>query len=78
VDLGGLLSLILDGSISIDRIEEFAKLPKEEKIVTSDEVTINEDSSWPSAGSLTFSNFSMKYKYIWVPVALPSSHTYIV
>ncbi|KAJ6550467.1 P-loop containing nucleoside triphosphate hydrolase protein [Mycena vulgaris] len=69
VDLGGLLSLILasyasveNGSISIDRIEEFAKLPKEEKTITSDEATINEDSSWPSAGSLTFSDFSMKYR----------------
>ncbi|KAF8145129.1 P-loop containing nucleoside triphosphate hydrolase protein [Mycena galopus ATCC 62051] len=70
VDLGGLLIIILasyasveNGSISIDRIEEFAKLPKEEKTITTDEVTINEDdSSWPSAGSLTFSDFSMKYR----------------
>ncbi|KAJ6522258.1 P-loop containing nucleoside triphosphate hydrolase protein [Mycena capillaripes] len=69
VDLGGLLTLILasyasveNGSISIDRIEEFAKLPKEEKTMTSDEVMINEDSSWPSAGNLTFSDFSMKYR----------------
>ncbi|KAF8149760.1 hypothetical protein K438DRAFT_1988782 [Mycena galopus ATCC 62051] len=56
-------SILENGSISIDRIEEFAKLPKEEKTITTDEVTINEDdSSWPSAGSLTFSDFSMKYR----------------
>ncbi|KAF7338983.1 hypothetical protein MVEN_01974500 [Mycena venus] len=48
-----------NGSIAIDRIEEFAKLPAEEK---SDEIKINHHSAWPSAGSLTFSDFSMKYR----------------
>ncbi|KAF7364178.1 hypothetical protein MSAN_01077100 [Mycena sanguinolenta] len=46
-----------NGSISIDRIEEFAKLPTEEKITV-----VNDPPNWPSAGSLTFSNFSMKYR----------------
>ncbi|KAJ6527171.1 P-loop containing nucleoside triphosphate hydrolase protein [Mycena capillaripes] len=47
-----------NGSVSIDRIEEFAKLPEEEKT----EITINDYSAWPSAGSLTFSDYSMKYR----------------
>ncbi|KAF8205875.1 hypothetical protein K438DRAFT_1963648 [Mycena galopus ATCC 62051] len=53
-----------NGSIAIDRIEEFAKLPSEEALNTSDElpITINDGWAWPSAGSLTFSDFSMKYR----------------
>ncbi|KAJ6548978.1 P-loop containing nucleoside triphosphate hydrolase protein [Mycena capillaripes] len=47
-----------NGSIAIDRIEEFANLPEEEKR----ELTINDQSAWPSTGSLTFSNYSMKYR----------------
>ncbi|KAJ6527114.1 P-loop containing nucleoside triphosphate hydrolase protein [Mycena capillaripes] len=47
-----------NGSVAIDRIEEFAKLPEEEKT----EITINDYSSWPSAGSLSFSGYSMKYR----------------
>ncbi|KAJ6524323.1 P-loop containing nucleoside triphosphate hydrolase protein [Mycena capillaripes] len=47
-----------NGSIAIDRIEEFAKLPAEEKT----ELEIQDYSAWPSAGSLTFSNYSMKYR----------------
>ncbi|KAJ6476005.1 P-loop containing nucleoside triphosphate hydrolase protein [Mycena vitilis] len=46
-----------NGSIAIERIEEFAELPQEEKaVVTTDH------SSWPSAGQLTFADFSMKYR----------------
>ncbi|KAF7344066.1 p-loop containing nucleoside triphosphate hydrolase protein [Mycena venus] len=66
VSLGMLLTLLLNsyasvenGSIAIDRIKEFAKLPMEEK---SNEIAINRHSAWPSAGSLTFSDFSMKYR----------------
>ncbi|KAF7344045.1 hypothetical protein MVEN_01694000 [Mycena venus] len=51
-----------NGSIAIHRIEEFAKLPKEEKTRLPDEIIINDHSAWPSAGSLTFSDFSMKYR----------------
>ncbi|KAJ7224728.1 P-loop containing nucleoside triphosphate hydrolase protein [Mycena haematopus] len=50
-----------NGSIAIDRIEEFAKLPAEEKPSTSDTLAVITD-AWPSAGSLTFSDFSMKYR----------------
>ncbi|KAJ6612057.1 P-loop containing nucleoside triphosphate hydrolase protein [Mycena sp. CBHHK59/15] len=51
-----------NGSIAIDRIEEFAKLPKEERTRLPDKITINDYSAWPSAGSLTFLDFSMKYR----------------
>jgi hypothetical protein len=52
-----------NGSVSIDRIAEFAKLPEEEKTVVDESlITINE--AWPSTGSLTFSDFSMKYRYV--------------
>ncbi|KAJ6486599.1 P-loop containing nucleoside triphosphate hydrolase protein [Mycena vulgaris] len=67
VDLGMWLTFLLisyasveNGSIAIDRIEEYAKLPKEEKTVTSDEITPL--SAWPSAGRLVFSDFSMRYR----------------
>ncbi|KAJ7751884.1 P-loop containing nucleoside triphosphate hydrolase protein [Mycena maculata] len=48
-----------NGSIAIDRIEEYAKLPEEEKTAPSDERDL---SAWPSAGSLVFSDFSMRYR----------------
>ncbi|KAJ7364754.1 P-loop containing nucleoside triphosphate hydrolase protein [Mycena albidolilacea] len=53
-----------NGSVAIERIAEFAKLPEEEKTSTTDEVsiTIRDHSTWPSAGSLAFSDFSMKYR----------------
>ncbi|KAF7360011.1 hypothetical protein MVEN_00728700 [Mycena venus] len=69
VSLGMALTHILtsyatveNGSVSIDRIEEFAKLPEEEKTIASGEITINNRAGWPSAGSLAFSEFSMKYR----------------
>ncbi|KAJ7216700.1 P-loop containing nucleoside triphosphate hydrolase protein [Mycena rebaudengoi] len=69
VSLGMSLTHILtayatveNGSVSIDRIEEFAKLPEEEKAIASGEITINNRGGWPSAGSLAFSIFSMKYR----------------
>ncbi|KAJ7676688.1 P-loop containing nucleoside triphosphate hydrolase protein [Mycena polygramma] len=46
-----------NGSIAIERIEEFAELPQEEKAVAT-----TDHSSWPSAGQLTFADFSMKYR----------------
>ncbi|KAJ7827389.1 P-loop containing nucleoside triphosphate hydrolase protein [Mycena leptocephala] len=59
-----------NGSVSIDRIAEFAKLPEEEKTVVDESlITINE--AWPSTGSLTFSDFSMKYRDD-LPLALKS------
>jgi hypothetical protein len=59
-----------NGSIAIDRIEEFAKLPAEEK---PNEIKIDDHSAWPSAGSLTFSDFSMKYRYfLLAPLAQAS------
>ncbi|KAF7360909.1 hypothetical protein MSAN_01120800 [Mycena sanguinolenta] len=53
-----------NGSIALDRIEEFAKLPAEEEPSTSDAlaVTIDDNLSWPSEGNLSFSDFSMKYR----------------
>jgi ATP-binding cassette subfamily C (CFTR/MRP) protein 1 len=51
-----------NGSIAIDRIEEYAKLPEEEKIITSDEIA-TDLSAWPSTGRLVFSDFSMRYRY---------------
>ncbi|KAJ7717538.1 P-loop containing nucleoside triphosphate hydrolase protein [Mycena maculata] len=51
-----------NGSIAIDRIEEYAKLPEEEKTAPSDEVAVSALSAWPSAGSLAFSDFSMRYR----------------
>ncbi|KAJ7869699.1 P-loop containing nucleoside triphosphate hydrolase protein [Mycena olivaceomarginata] len=53
-----------NGSIAIDRIEEFARLPAEETTGSSEQVSISvqDGSAWPSAGSLAFSNFSMKYR----------------
>ncbi|KAJ6526464.1 P-loop containing nucleoside triphosphate hydrolase protein [Mycena capillaripes] len=76
VFLGATLTVMLgsyaaleNGSIAIERIEEFAKLPKEEKIATYAANSINDHSCWPSAGSLTFSDFSMKYRD-YLPLAL--------
>ncbi|KAF7334709.1 hypothetical protein MVEN_02301600 [Mycena venus] len=67
VSLGMLLAHLLtsyatleSGTVAIDRIEEFAKLP-EEKTSTSD-VVISGHSTWPSGGRLTFSDFSMRYR----------------
>ncbi|KAJ6465983.1 P-loop containing nucleoside triphosphate hydrolase protein [Mycena vulgaris] len=51
-----------NGSIAIDRIEEYAKLPEEEKTVVGDEIAISDFSAWPSAGRLVFSDFSMRYR----------------
>ncbi|KAJ7644824.1 P-loop containing nucleoside triphosphate hydrolase protein [Roridomyces roridus] len=69
VGLGQTLTHILNsyasvenGSIAIDRIEEYAKLPEEEKLFVSDEVVLKDLSAWPSAGHLTFSDFSMRYR----------------
>jgi ABC-type multidrug transport system fused ATPase/permease subunit len=58
-----------NGSVAIDRIQEFARLPAEEKTSSLEEVSVNvqNGSAWPSAGSLAFSDFSMKYRYLWLP-----------
>ncbi|KAJ7837907.1 P-loop containing nucleoside triphosphate hydrolase protein [Mycena leptocephala] len=68
VSLGMILGHLLNsyasvenGSVAIDRIAEFAKLPEEEK-TTSHGPTIRDHSTWPSTGTLTFSDFSMKYR----------------
>ncbi|KAJ6535718.1 P-loop containing nucleoside triphosphate hydrolase protein [Mycena capillaripes] len=47
-----------NGSVAIDRIEEFAKLTGEEKT----RIDVNAHSAWPSAGSLRFEDYSMKYR----------------
>ncbi|KAJ7753658.1 P-loop containing nucleoside triphosphate hydrolase protein, partial [Mycena maculata] len=69
VSLGTLLThlltvyaLVENGSIAIDRIEEYSKLPAEEKIGSSDEIVVRELSAWPSEGRLVFSDFSMRYR----------------
>ncbi|KAJ7653006.1 P-loop containing nucleoside triphosphate hydrolase protein [Mycena rosella] len=69
VGLGMLLSHLLtsfasveNGSIAIDRIQEYATLPAEEKTGTADEIAASDLSSWPSAGNLVFSDFSMRYR----------------
>ncbi|KAJ7664769.1 P-loop containing nucleoside triphosphate hydrolase protein [Mycena rosella] len=68
--LGMLLSHLLtsfasveNGSIAIDRIQEYANLPAEEKSSMANEITSSDLSAWPSTGSLVFSDFSMKYRY---------------
>ncbi|KAJ7110721.1 P-loop containing nucleoside triphosphate hydrolase protein [Mycena crocata] len=65
VSLGFTLNHLLNsfasvenGTVAIDRIEEFAKLPEEEKT----EVSINDHSAWPASGNLAFADFSMKYR----------------
>ncbi|KAJ7163527.1 P-loop containing nucleoside triphosphate hydrolase protein [Mycena crocata] len=50
-----------NGSVAIDRIEEFSKLPEEEKNALK-KIRINEQQAWPSTGSLNFADFSMKYR----------------
>ncbi|KAK7008519.1 hypothetical protein R3P38DRAFT_2643731 [Favolaschia claudopus] len=66
VSLGLTLSHVLssyasmeNGTVSIDRIEEFAKLPAEEK---TDEFVVSTDPSWPAKGSLAFQDFSVRYR----------------
>ncbi|KAK7045035.1 P-loop containing nucleoside triphosphate hydrolase protein [Favolaschia claudopus] len=66
VSLGLTLSHVLssyasmeNGTVSIDRIEEFAKLPAEEK---NDEFVVSTDPSWPAKGSLAFQDFSVRYR----------------
>ncbi|KAF8184562.1 hypothetical protein K438DRAFT_2020317 [Mycena galopus ATCC 62051] len=68
VSLGQWLTHLLNsvasvenGSVSIDRITEFARLPEEEKSTVNENV-LNDDQNWPSAGNLAFSDFSMKYR----------------
>ncbi|KAJ7505071.1 P-loop containing nucleoside triphosphate hydrolase protein [Mycena galericulata] len=51
-----------NGSIAIDRIEEYARLPEEESTVTADEIILSDLSAWPSTGRLVFSDFSMRYR----------------
>ncbi|KAJ7624899.1 P-loop containing nucleoside triphosphate hydrolase protein [Roridomyces roridus] len=67
VSLGGTMSFMLtsyatveNGSIAIERIQEFANLPKEETLIGTDETKDAEE--WPCAGSLAFSDFSMRYR----------------
>ncbi|KAJ6476003.1 P-loop containing nucleoside triphosphate hydrolase protein [Mycena vitilis] len=55
-----------NGSIALERIEEFAELPPEGRAVAT-----TDHSSWPTAGQLTFVNFSMKYRDD-LPLALKS------
>ncbi|KAK7017726.1 P-loop containing nucleoside triphosphate hydrolase protein [Favolaschia claudopus] len=70
VSLGTWLSHLLNayammenGSVAIDRIEEFAKLPKEEEVNDTDlDMVVQNDAPWPTEGRLTFSDFSMKYR----------------
>ncbi|KAJ7359935.1 P-loop containing nucleoside triphosphate hydrolase protein [Mycena albidolilacea] len=68
VSLGASMAHLLNsyasmenGTVSIDRIEEFAKLPEEEKTTIREEITTDTRLNWSSAASLTFSEFSMKY-----------------
>ncbi|KAJ7737650.1 P-loop containing nucleoside triphosphate hydrolase protein [Mycena olivaceomarginata] len=68
VSLGASMAHLLNsyasmenGTVSIDRIEEFAKLPEEEKTTIQEDVTTDTRLNWPSAASLAFSEFSMKY-----------------
>jgi hypothetical protein len=56
------LAVVENASVAIDRIQEFAELPPEEKTV-SNETPMNDPSTWPSVGSLAFADFSMKYRY---------------
>ncbi|KAJ7164480.1 hypothetical protein C8R46DRAFT_313109 [Mycena filopes] len=58
-----------NGGVAIERIAEFARLPKEEEEERS--VTLNDYSAWPSTGDLAFSDFSMKYRED-LPLALKS------
>ncbi|KAJ7164516.1 P-loop containing nucleoside triphosphate hydrolase protein [Mycena filopes] len=58
-----------NGGVAIERIAEFARLPKEEEEEKS--VTLNNYSAWPSTGDLAFSDFSMKYRED-LPLALKS------
>ncbi|KAJ7880551.1 ABC transporter type 1, transmembrane domain-containing protein [Mycena olivaceomarginata] len=55
------LAVVENASVAIDRIQEFAELPPEEKTV-SNETQMNDPSTWPSVGSLAFADFSMKYR----------------
>ncbi|KAJ7788604.1 P-loop containing nucleoside triphosphate hydrolase protein [Mycena olivaceomarginata] len=71
VSLGASMAHLLNsyasmenGTVSIDRIEEFAKLPEEEKTTIQEDITTDTRLNWPSAASLTFSEFSMKYGYM--------------
>ncbi|KAJ7079446.1 P-loop containing nucleoside triphosphate hydrolase protein [Mycena belliarum] len=51
-----------NGSIAIDRIEEYANLPAEEPVVKPEEIMAADLSAWPSTGRLAFSDFSMRYR----------------
>ncbi|KAF7339150.1 hypothetical protein MVEN_01992000 [Mycena venus] len=55
------LAVVENSSVAVDRIQEFAELPPEEKTV-SNEMPMNDPSTWSSVGSLTFADFSMKYR----------------
>ncbi|KAJ7916388.1 P-loop containing nucleoside triphosphate hydrolase protein [Mycena leptocephala] len=55
------LAVVENASVVIDRIQEFAELLPEEKTVFN-EMPMNDPSTWPSVGSLTFADFSMKYR----------------
>ncbi|KAF8195279.1 P-loop containing nucleoside triphosphate hydrolase protein [Mycena galopus ATCC 62051] len=60
VSLGPILHNVLEGLAVVEN-SSFAELPPEQKTV-SNEMPMNVTSTWPSAGSLTFANFSMKYR----------------
>ncbi|KAF7339144.1 hypothetical protein MVEN_01991300 [Mycena venus] len=55
------LAVVENSSVAVDRIQEFAELSPEEKTV-SNKIPMNDPSTWPSVGSLTFADFSMKYR----------------
>ncbi|KAJ7448600.1 P-loop containing nucleoside triphosphate hydrolase protein [Mycena galericulata] len=55
------LAVVENSSVAVDRIQEFAELPPEEK-TGSNEMPMIVPSTWPSAGSVTFTDFSMKYR----------------
>jgi hypothetical protein len=66
-----------NGTVAIDRIAEFAQLPEEEKTLTNEtSITINE--AWPSTGSLTFSDFSMKYRYVPLTHIVHESYLHVI
>ncbi|KAJ7138597.1 P-loop containing nucleoside triphosphate hydrolase protein [Mycena filopes] len=69
VTLGWTMSFLLscyagleNGSVAIARIEEYANLKPEEKMLPSDERSLNALSAWPATGSVVFSDFSMRYR----------------
>lgn len=51
-----------NGAVAIERINEFVNLPPEEKDPQPFDVENKTERSWPSAGTLEFLNYSMRYR----------------